>query len=289
MARRRSTSGEVAAAIAAATLALRGGPRRRIARSGCEPLAARATGGSRSASCRRTARARRRCSRSALYDGLEPGLHSQIEAMKLALADTLALVARRPAPGRFFADEPPRRAARPRPAGRSRRRRASTLPRGGTTYLCVVDGDGMAVSLIQSLYGSFGSGVVAAGHGHRAAEPRRRLQPWIRDHPNALAPGQAAVPHDHPRACCSRTARSSGPFGVMGGPMQPQGHFQVVRRLVDVGDDPQAALDAPRWRVEEDGVVEVEPGLARPRLGPSGVGHDARVERYSNTGSGWGR
>ena len=52
-----------------------------------------------------------------------------------------------------------------------------------------------------------------------------------------------------------------GPFGVMGGPMQPQGHFQVVRHLVDDGDDPQAALDAPRWRVEEDGSVALEPGL----------------------------
>jgi len=44
--------------------------------------------------------------------------------------------------------------------------------------------------------------------------------------------------------------------------MQPQGHFQVVRRVVDDADDPQAALDAPRWRVEEDGIVALEPGLA---------------------------
>ena len=52
-----------------------------------------------------------------------------------------------------------------------------------------------------------------------------------------------------------------GPFGVMGGAMQPQGHFQVVSRLVDDGDDPQAALDAPRWRVEDGREVELEPGL----------------------------
>ena len=58
----------------------------------------------------------------------------------------------------------------------------------------------------------------------------------------------------------------------MGGPMQPQGHFQVVRRLVDEGDDPQAALDAPRWRVEEEGYVELEPGLADRGRRPPGAG-----------------
>ena len=67
----------------------------------------------------------------------------------------------------------------------------------------------------------------------------------------------------------------------MGGPMQAQGHFQVVHRLVDHGDDPQAALDAPRWRVEEDGVVELEPGLAHLVSSLRGRGHDARRERYT--------
>jgi gamma-glutamyltranspeptidase / glutathione hydrolase len=67
-----------------------------------------------------------------------------------------------------------------------------------------------------------------------------------------------------------------GPFGVMGGPMQPQGHVQVVLRLVDHGDDPQAALDAPRWRVGAGRDVELEPGLwsAEPRL--AAVGHTVR-------------
>jgi gamma-glutamyltranspeptidase/glutathione hydrolase len=68
-----------------------------------------------------------------------------------------------------------------------------------------------------------------------------------------------------------------GPFGVMGGAMQPQGHFQVVRRVVDEGDDPQAALDAPRWRMEDDGVVELEPGLAYLLPELRAMGHDARI------------
>ena len=79
-----------------------------------------------------------------------------------------------------------------------------------------------------------------------------------------------------------------GPFGVMGGPMQPQGHFQVVRRVVDDGDDPQAALDAPRWRVEEDGVVELEPGSAHLVPDLRARGHDARVGDVQHP-SGWGR
>ena len=63
----------------------------------------------------------------------------------------------------------------------------------------------------------------------------------------------------------------------MGGPMQPQGHFQVVRRVVDDGDDPQAALDAPRWRIEDDGVVELEPGLAHAAEGLAARGHRVRL------------
>ena len=118
--------------------------------------------------------------------------------MKLALADTHAVVHDGPLPDDFFAES--RLAARRalvRPDAAARRP-SSSLPRGGTTYLCVVDGDGMAVSLIQSVYGSFGSGVVAPGTGivlqNRAAGFSRDP-----DHPNALAPCTATVPHDHPR------------------------------------------------------------------------------------------
>ena len=78
-----------------------------------------------------------------------------------------------------------------------------------------------------------------------------------------------------------------GPFGVMGGAMQPQGHFQVVRHLVDEALDPQAALDAPRWRVEQDGSVHLEPGLwpeegALRELGH--VVHRARVQHPFGVG-----
>ncbi|MSO95458.1 MAG: gamma-glutamyltransferase [Thermoleophilia bacterium] len=211
----------------------------------------------------------------ALYEGLDPGPHSAIEAMKLALSDTRAVVHDGPLPPDFF-DE-----------GRLATRRALIhpdsvvdasldLPRGGTTYLCVVDGDGMAVSLIQSVYGSFGSGVVAPGTGivlqNRAAGFSREP-----GHPNALAVGRRPFHTIIPGMLLEEGALL-GPFGVMGGPMQPQGHFQVVNRLVDMGDDPQAALDAPRWRVEENGVVELEPGLEGLVSDLRALGHDARID-----------
>ena len=194
----------------------------------------------------------------ALYDGLEEGPHFAIEAMKLALTDTHAAVHDGPLPPDFFGEQ--RLAAR-----RALVRADSAIPgrvvgpRGGTTYLCAVDGDGMAVSLIQSVYGRFGSGVVAPGTGivlqNRGAGFSREP-----GHPNALKPGVRPF-HTIIPGMLLEGSELLGPFGVMGGPMQPQGHFQVVSRLVDGGDDPQAALDAPRFRVEEDGSVALEPGL----------------------------
>ena len=149
------------------------------------------------------------------------------------------------------------------------------LPRGGTTYLCVVDGDGMAVSFIQSVYESFGSGVVAPGTGvvlqNRGAGFSR-----VPGHPNALAPAKRPFHTIIPGMLLER-GELLGPFGVMGGPMQPQGHFQVVRRVVDDGYDPQAALDAPRWRVEDDGVVELEPGLRHLLAGAAGASATTRA------------
>ena len=202
----------------------------------------------------------------ALYDGLPPGLHSQLEAMKLALADAHAHFADGPLPPALL--EPghlasrrklvdPQSALAPPP---------SRLPRGGTTYLCAVDNDGTAISLIQSVYGSFGSGVVAPGTG---VVLQNRAAGFVEDetHPNRLAPGRRPF-HTIIPGMLVEGGSLLGPFGVMGGPMQPQGHMQVVLRLIDHGDDPQAALDAPRWRVGTGREVSLEPGLwhAEPEL-----------------------
>ena len=209
-----------------------------------------------------------------LYDGLEPGLHSQIESMKLAFADVYAYVADEPFPHALL--DPLQLTAR-RALVRPDRAVAaspSVLPRGGTTYLCAVDGDGMAVSLIQSVYGSFGSGIVPPGTGV-ALQNRAAGFVETEGHPNRLAPGRRPF-HTIIPGMLLAGGRLLGPFGVMGGPMQPQGHFQVVSHLVDGELDPQAALDAPRWRVEEGGIVELEPGLWGEEKRLRALGHDVR-------------
>jgi gamma-glutamyltranspeptidase / glutathione hydrolase len=210
----------------------------------------------------------------ALYDGLEPGLHPQIEAMKLALADVYAHVGDAPFPTVLL--DPGRLDDRRAlvDAGRALDPTPSVLPRGGTTYLCAVDGEGTAISLIQSIFETFGSGVVAPGTGIAL---QNRAAGFVEDegHPNRLAPGRRPF-HTIIPGMLLEGGRLLGPFGVMGGAMQPQGHMQVVLRLVDGGDDPQAALDAPRWRVGPGLEVALEPGLwdAEPQL--AALGHDVR-------------
>jgi gamma-glutamyltranspeptidase/glutathione hydrolase len=124
-------------------------------------------------------------------------------------------------------------------------------PAGGTVHVCAIDGDGRAVSLIQSLYERFGSRVVAPGTGvvlqNRAAcfayGPGEGVRPGRRPY-HTIIPGMLL-----------RGDRLWGPFGVVGGFMQAQAHVQLVSDLVDGGLDPQAALDRPRFRVDGDAVL----------------------------------
>ncbi len=129
---------------------------------------------------------------------------------------------------------------------------------GGTVYLATADADGNMVSYIQSNYHGFGSGVVVPdtgislqnrGHGFS-------LDP---DHVNTLAPGKRTF-HTIIPGFLTRGDTALGPFGVMGGFMQPQGHMQVVMNLVDYHLNPQAALDAPRWQWMGGRKVGIEPG-----------------------------
>ncbi len=210
----------------------------------------------------------------ALLDGLEPGLHSQLEAMKLALADAYAHLGDGPFPPELL--DPAHLAERRALVDQARALdpTPSTLPRGGTTYLCAVDADGTAVSLIQSIYGTFGSGVVVPGTGI-VLQNRAAGFVETEGHPNRLAPGRRPF-HTIIPGMLLEGGALLGPFGVMGGPMQPQGHVQVVLRLADHGDDPQAALDAPRWRVGVGREVELEPGLRASAPGLEALGHDVR-------------
>ena len=187
--------------------------------------------------------------------------HLEMEAMKVAFADTYRYVA-----DPDFADVPvaemlcPDYAAARRSliGERALAREPGELASGGTVYLCTADRDGMMVSLIQSNYHGFGSGIVVPGTG--IALHNRGLGFNLKEgHPNEYAPGKRPF-HTIIPAFLTRDGRPVGPFGVMGAPMQPQGHMQVVIGTLDHGLNPQAVLDAPRWRVLDGLDAVIEPG-----------------------------
>jgi gamma-glutamyltranspeptidase / glutathione hydrolase len=190
-------------------------------------------------------------------------IHLQAEAMKLALADTHRYVADPAAmeldPTRLL--DPGYLAGRaglldPTVAGDPGHGR----PRpGGTVYLAAADADGWLVSYIQSNYHGFGSGIVVPGTGI-ALHNRGAGFVTQAGHPNAVGPGKRPF-HTIIPALTERDGRPHMALGVMGGPMQPQGHVQLLERIVGAGQNPQAASDAPRWRVDGGRTLALEPGV----------------------------
>jgi gamma-glutamyltranspeptidase/glutathione hydrolase len=132
--------------------------------------------------------------------------------------------------------------------------------RGGTVYLCTADDAGRMVSLIQSNYMGFGSFVVVPGTGF-GLQDRGAGFVLAPGHPNVVGPGKRPY-HTIIPGFLTRDGAPVGPFGVMGGHMQPQGHVQVVVSSVDGRLEPQAALDSPRWYWHAGLDVIVEPELA---------------------------
>ncbi|MGH3145400.1 MAG: gamma-glutamyltransferase [Rubrobacter sp.] len=115
-----------------------------------------------------------------------------------------------------------------------------------TTYLCAVDADGNGCSFINSLYMGFGSGIVAPGTGV-CLQNRGTSFSLDPDHPNSIAPGKRPLHTIIPGlATSSDTGALWAVFGNMGGPMQPQGHAQVLSNLIDHGMTAQEAVDHPR-------------------------------------------
>ncbi len=199
-------------------------------------------------------------------DGVQ-SQHLQIEAMKLAFADVYRYVAdprsMELSPAEMLDDAYLKsRAALIDP------KRATTfrfgMPRaGGTIYLSAADEQGRMISFIQSNYMGFGSGVVVPELG---ISLQNRGYGFSMDpaSPNVVAPGKRPF-HTIIPAFLSREVQGSRQavmsFGVMGGDMQPQGHLQTLVRMLDYGQQPQAACDAPRWKVNRDFSLDVEPGL----------------------------
>lgn len=238
-------------------------------------------------------------------------IHLGIEASKLAMADRDAHLtdpAFREIPVERLLDAAyarslaaridPRRAARPAPS--------SNPPGGGTIYLATADAHGNAVSLIESNYMGFGSGVVDPDTGvhYQNRGSYFSLDPA---HPNRLEPGKRTL-HTLLPGMLFRPGRAE-PWvvaGSMGGDAQPQIHAQFVSALVDGGVDIRTAVSAPRWYVEpaghfappvevrlesrhRDGIAEALAELGHPvtRSAPfdSNLGHEHAIE-FVNGGPG---
>ena len=218
-------------------------------------------------------------------------LHLQIEALRLAFADARAHVCD-PEHVRVPIDELLSDAYIAQRRGQISRERAQPRvapglrPPSDTVYLCAVDRAGNACSFINSNYEGFGTGLVPAGFGF-TLQNRGFGFALERGHPNALAPRKRPYHTIIPGLLTREDGSLFGPFGVMGGFMQPQGHVQVVSALIDDGLDPQAALDRPRIVLENGdpaGRIGVEPEIPAASAG--------ELERLGHTLvvlSGWRR
>jgi gamma-glutamyltranspeptidase/glutathione hydrolase len=191
------------------------------------------------------------------------GLHLAIEAMKLGFADAYRYVADPDSLDIDIADLLDDGYLAERAALIDRARAGDPghgVPkRGGTVYLTTADAEGRMVSLIQSNYAGFGSGVVIPGTGI-SMQNRGSGFVLTPGHPNRVGGGKRPF-HTIIPGFVTRGPEPLMSFGVMGGPMQPQGHLQMMLRIVGAGQNPQAASDAPRWRALEGREVAVERGF----------------------------
>ncbi len=195
-------------------------------------------------------------------------VHLQIEAMKVAFADVYRYVSDPRTMKVRNAEllDPAYLASRAKliDLKRAQNFKHGTPPKGGTVYLTAADASGMMVSFIQSNYMGFGSGVVVPGTGvslqNRAAT--FTLEPG---HANQVGGGKRPFQTIIP-GFVTKDGKPVMSFGVMGGSMQPQGHAQVMVRLADYKQNPQACSDGPRYRVVEGLRVNVEPGFSRETL-----------------------
>lgn len=187
---------------------------------------------------------------SAMGFGSADAIHTLVETKKLAFADRLAYVG-----DPRFVDVPidrllskayaQQRSAAVDPSQASEAR-VGGLEDGDTSYFCVVDGEGNAISFIHSLSAGFGSGVVAGETGVILNNRSGRGFSLVEGHPNVIAPGKKTM---HTLNCylLARDGNLMGVGGTPGGDRQPQWNVQTITNLIDFGMSPQDAVAAPSW------------------------------------------
>jgi len=208
-----------------------------------------------------------------------PAYHLQIEAMKLAFADVRTHIGDPSAmrlPLDLLLDEEYAR-KRARLIGRDAMNiPVSGFPRGDTVYLAAASGE-QSISYIQSNYMGFGAAVAVPGTG---AALQNRGAGFVCDprHPGRVAPGKRPY-HTIMPGFLTRKGIPWGPFGLMGGFMQPQGHLQLALNMVLYDMNPQAALDAPRWQIAAGGTqLWLEQGVSQHiARGLADRGHPVQV------------
>ena len=226
-------------------------------------------------------------------DGVD-SQHLQIEAMKLAFADVYRYVADPRAmevtPAQML--DPAYLASRAKLIQMKQAQDfgAGNPVKGGTIYLTAADENGMMVSFIQSNYMGFGSGCVEPqfgvslqNRGHGFSVQAGSLNPA-----NLVAPGKRPF-HTIIPAFLTKDGQPVMSYGVMGGNMQPQGHMQTLVRMLDYGQNPQAACDAPRWRYNAGYSINVEAAMHTPTVqGLAERGHQMDVinDSYQDFGAG---
>jgi gamma-glutamyltranspeptidase/glutathione hydrolase len=217
--------------------------------------------------------------------------HLQIEAMKLAFADVYRYVAERGdmevTPEELLDPAYLKRRAALIDLNKAQDFGAGNPAKGGTIYLTAADENGMMVSFIQSNYMGFGSGVVEPGFGV-SLQNRGHAFSLQAGNANCVAPGKRPF-HTIIPAFLTRDGQPVMSYGVMGANMQPQGHVQTLVRMLDYGQNPQAACDAPRWRYNAGLELNVE--AAMPAATVQGLverGHQLEVinDSYQDFGAG---
>lgn len=207
-------------------------------------------------------------------------IHLQVEAMKLAFADVYAHVADTRKMKVHATDmlAPAYLVQRAKRIDRDRAQDfgAGAPPQSGTVYLTAADAGGKMVSLIQSNYNGFGSGIVVSGTGI-SLQNRGSAFSLDPSHPNCVGPGKRPF-HTIIPGFVTRGGEPVMSFGVMGADMQPQGHVQMLVRLADYGQNPQAAADAPRWKIAKDKTLLVEHDMPAATVeGLRKLGHAVKV------------